>query len=211
MDKYFNELNNALFSLLTKDEILKNSMWGENSQFIRINNSKIRQTGIVKDLSYSMTLISNKRQVSHSLTITGVLDVDKTKLENILNKLREDISQVPEDPFIVYPQSTKSSEEKHKGNLLPAKDAVKMLLPAMQGTDLTGLWASGRIYTGVANSIGQVHWFETETFSLDYSLITKDKKMVKDCFAGTHWNQLEYENYISLQSRKYYLWHQVYL
>ena len=32
-----------------------NNMWGENSQFIRINNSKIRQTGIVNDLSYSMT------------------------------------------------------------------------------------------------------------------------------------------------------------
>ena len=128
MDKYFNELNNTLFSLLTEDEILKNSMWGENSQFIRINNSKIRQTGIVNDLSYSMTLISNKRQVSHSLTITGVLDTDKAKLETILNKLREDITQVPEDPFIVYPESTKSSEEKHKGSLLHVEDAVKMVI-----------------------------------------------------------------------------------
>ena len=202
MDKYFNELNNTLFSLLTKEEILKNSMWGENSQFIRINNSKIRQTGIVKDLSYSMTLIANKRQVSHSLTITGVFDTDKIQLKSILNKLREDITQVPEDPFIVYPKSKKSSEEKHKGDLLPIEDAVKKLMPIIQGTDLTGLWASGLIYTGVANSTGQVHWFETETFSLDYSLITKDKKMVKDCFAGTHWNQSEYENYISSSKKK---------
>ena len=132
MDKYFNELNDSLFSLLAKYEVLKNNMWGENSQFIRINNSKIRQTGIVNDLSYSMTLISNKRQVSHSLTITGVLDTDKAKLETILNKLREDIIQVPEDPFIVYPKSTKSSEEKHKGDLLPSEDAIKMLLPIMQ-------------------------------------------------------------------------------
>ena len=30
--------------------------------------------------------------------------------------LREDITQVPEDPFIVYPKSKKSSEEKHKGD-----------------------------------------------------------------------------------------------
>ena len=202
MDKYFNELNNTLFSLLTKDEVLKNGMWGENSQFIRINNSKIRQTGIVKDLSYSMALISNKKQVSHSLTITGILNTDKSKLESILNKLREDIVQVPEDPFIVYPKSIKSSEEKHNGNLLPFEDAIKMLMPAMQGTDLTGLWASGLIYTGVANSLGQTHWFETETFSLDYSLITKDKKMVKDYFAGTHWNQLNYEDYISSSKKK---------
>ena len=51
-NEYFNELNDSLFSLLAKDEVLKNNMWGENSQFIRINNSKIRQTGIVIDLSY---------------------------------------------------------------------------------------------------------------------------------------------------------------
>ena len=202
MDKYFNTLNSTLFCLLTEDEILKNSMWGENSQFIRINNSKIRQTGIVKDLSYSMTLIANKRQVSHSLTITGILDTDKKQLESILNKLRKDITQVPEDPFIVYPKSDKCSEEKHKGDLLPIEDAVQKLMPIMDGTDLTGLWASGLIYTGVANSKGQIHWFETETFSLDYSLITKDKKMVKDCFAGTHWNQSKYENYISSSKKK---------
>ena len=51
-NQYFNDLNNFLFSLLTSDEILKTGMWGENSQFIRLNNSKVRQTGIVNDLSY---------------------------------------------------------------------------------------------------------------------------------------------------------------
>ena len=66
----------------------------------------------------------------------------------------------------------------------------------MQGVDLTGIWASGSIYTGAANSLGQNHWFETETFSLDYSLITSNQRMVKDCFAGTIWNQDEYEKYI---------------
>ncbi len=42
MNNYFNKLNDKLFSALNNDEILKTSMWGENSQFIRVNNSKIR-------------------------------------------------------------------------------------------------------------------------------------------------------------------------
>ena len=197
MNEYFDKLNTSLFSLLNSGEILKTGMWGENSQFIRINNAKVRQTGIVSDLSYSLTLISNKRQTSYSLTITGVFETDKNKLIVRLNKLRQDITQIPEDPFIVYPQSDESSEEKFKGNLLSPNDAIDVLMPPIQGIDLTGLWASGIIYTGVANSKGQKHWFETESFSLDYSLITKDKKMVKDCFAGTHWNQKNYEAYIS--------------
>ena len=87
------------------------------------------------------------------------------------------------------------------------KESINQLMPCMQGVDLTGLWASGIIYTGVANSLGQEHWFETETFSLDYSLITEDKKMVKDCFAGTHWNQKKYEDYISSSKKKLELMH----
>ena len=202
MNKYFDKINDLIYSKLSNDEIAKTSMWGENSQFIRINNSKVRQTGIVKDLSYKMTLIYNERQVSASLTITGDYDVDKSTLLSQLDKLRKDVKMVLKDPYIVYPEATKSSKEKYSGELLPFNDAVNMLLPAMQGTDLSGLWASGLIYYGVANSIGQSHWFETETYSLDYSLITKDKKMVKDYFAGTHWDQSQYESYIASSKKK---------
>ena len=49
MNDYFNELNNFLFSLLSDNEIIKVGLCGESSQYIRFNNSKIRQTGIVAD------------------------------------------------------------------------------------------------------------------------------------------------------------------
>ena len=197
MNDYFNKLNDFLFSLLSDNEIIKVGLWGESSQFIRFNNSKIRQTGIVDDMSYSICLIHNKRQVAASSTITGNFSSDQLNISSILEALRNDIKQVPEDPFIVYPESMQSSKETNKGSLLSTKDAVDSLLPVMQGVDLTGIWASGLIYTGAANSLGQTHWFETETFSLDYSLITYvGQKMVKDCFAGTHWNQDQYEKYI---------------
>ena len=169
-------------------------MWGENSQFIRMNNSKVRQTGVIDDMSYSISLISNNRQTSTSQTITGDLITDKKRLTDVLDILRNNIKHIPEDPYIVYPIDGESSNEKHQGNLLSFDNAVNNLLPVMQGVDLTGIWASGSIYTGAANSLGQNHWFETETFSLDYSLITSNQRMVKDCFAGTIWNQDEYEN-----------------
>ena len=202
MDKYFNIINEYLFALLNKEEIIKTGMWGEKSQFIRLNNSKVRQTGIIDDMSYSIALIFNNRQVSCSTTLNGNIDYDKRHLENILQSLRDDILKVPEDPYIVYPTKGENSNEKNKGNLLDFGNAVSSLLPSTQGVDLAGIWASGSVYTGVANSLGQQHWFETETFSLDYSLITEDKKMVKDCFAGTHWNQDLYEKYINNSKHK---------
>ena len=202
MDKYFNELNDNLFDLLNEKEILKTSMWGENSQFIRLNNSKVRQTGIIDDLSFSLSLISNERQISCSTTLNGKYDFDMVHLSKILESLRSDIKKIPKDPYIVYPSSEINSNEKNPGSLLNPDKAIDSIMPSIQGVDLAGIWASGSIFTGVANSLGQRHWFETETFSLDYSLITKDKKMVKDCFAGTHWDQQQYEDYITLSKNK---------
>ncbi len=62
----------------------------------------------------------------------------------------------------------------------------------MDGVDLVGIWASGQIFRGNANSAGQKHWFETETFSLDYSIVTPDHKMVKGTYAGTAWDPVPY-------------------
>ena len=35
------------------------------------------------------------------------------------------------------------------------------------------------MYRGNSNSLGQEHWFETESFSLDYSLVATNHQMVK--------------------------------
>ena len=202
MDKYYSILNNYIFSHLNKDETLVTNISGENSQFIRFNNSKVRQTGLIDDMSFTMTLISRNRRTSISMTLTANEQKDKILISNYLNKLRSNIKSLPEDPFIVMPTLSDSSKEINKGKLLDYKDSVNHLLPIMQGVDLTGIWASGKIFSGNANSLGLEHWFETETYGLDYSLITPTKKMVKDCYAGTIWEQNQYENFIEESKNK---------
>ena len=202
MNKYYTKLNNFLFSIMNKNEIIITNIIGENSQFIRFNNSKVRQTGLIDDMSFSMILIYNNRKTSISMTLTGMKEKDKLIISSYLEKLRNNISSMPEDPFIVMPKLSDSSKEVYSGALLDNKKSVDNLLPVMQGVDLTGIWASGRIFSGNANSLGLEHWFETETYGLDYSLITPSKKMVKACYAGTKWNQDEYENFIVGSKKK---------
>ena len=62
MSMYFTKLNDFLFSVLDKQEVLITNIIGENSQFIRFNNSKVRQTGLVDDMNFSMTLLCNNRK-----------------------------------------------------------------------------------------------------------------------------------------------------
>ena len=194
MEQLFNKLSETLLNNLNVGEHLKVAIGGENSQFVRFSQSKVRQSGLVDDASLSIVLINNERTCRGSFTLTGNITADEETAMEELNRLRDEVGTLPKDPFVVMPDDTGSSREEYSGSLMNHETAVSALSPAMQGVDLAGIWASGRIFTGNANSAGQKHWFATDTFSLDYSLITPDERMVKGTFAGSHWDQSEYEN-----------------
>jgi len=197
VEQSFNSLADKLINSLEPDEHLKISIDGEESQFIRFSQSKVRQVGLVDDASLYLNLIKNNRNCSGSFTITGDIESNENLAIAELNRLREEVISLPKDPFIVLPQDTGSSSENRKGNLISDADMVSALSPAMATVDLAGIWASGKIFTGNANSAGQKHWFSTKTFSLDYSLITPDEKMVKATYAGSIWNQDKYETFMA--------------
>ena len=194
MEKLFNHITDKLINSLSHNEQIKLNINGENSQFIRFSQSKVRQSGLVDDATLSIYLIKENRTCDCSFTLTGNLNYDTEKAIEELKKLKEEINTLPIDPFVVLPIDTGSSRENHIGNLLRPEHVVDALCPAMQNVDLAGIWASGKIFAGNANSAGQKHWFATDTFSLDYSLITPDERMVKNTFAGSQWDQKKYED-----------------
>ena len=202
MENIFNIISENVFTLLNKEEYLTLSFSSESTQFIRFSQSKIRQTGLVDDATLELELIHNNRTCGESFTLSGDTDADIQSATDILSNLRMEIVQLPEDPYIVIPENNGSSRDIHTGNLLSVESAADALTPSMQGVDLAGIFASGKIYKGNANSLGQKHWFSTETFSLDYSLITDDEKMVKATFAGSEWNQSDYESFMGKSIKK---------
>jgi len=202
MEQIFNKISEQLYSELKSDEYLTLSLGGENSQFIRINNAKVRQTGLVNNADLVFDLVQNNRNTKSSITLTGDYNTDIKQASKELERLRVEIVQLPEDPFIVLPENAGSTKESKTAKGLAPEDAVDALLPAMNGVDLVGIWASGKIFSGNSNSLGQRHWFDTETFSLDFSLVNKDHKMVKGTFAGSDWDQKAYEEYISEAKKK---------
>ena len=202
MEQIFNKISAKLYSGLKKDENLTLSLHGENSQFLRVNNAKVRQTGLVNNADLAFDFIYNNRNCQGQITLSGDYENDYQRASEELNRLRAEIVQLPEDPFVVLPENTGSTRESKSANGLKADQAVDALLPAMAGADLVGIWSSGRIFSGSSNSVGQKHWFETDTYSLDFSLVNKDHKMVKGTFAGSDWDQSKYEAYIMDAKKK---------
>ena len=75
MEKLFNQLSEALLNNLNPGEHLKVIIGGENSQFVRFSQSKVRKSGLVDDASLSIVLIKDERTCSGSFTLTGNISI----------------------------------------------------------------------------------------------------------------------------------------
>ena len=199
---HFERVAEDLFGRLGEGEHLSLSLSGEDSQFIRVNGARVRQTGQVSDARLSMELIHDERRCSGSLTLSGDGSEDAILAREELQRLREEVRQLPRDPYIVMPVGGLRSDSRHAGQLPELERAADVLLPAMQGADLTGIYAGGRIWRGQANSAGSRHGFVSDSFSMDYSLLDPEERMVKGTYAGSEWDDEAWSDHVAQSARQ---------
>jgi predicted Zn-dependent protease len=183
----------ALTQNLHADEQFTLRLRGEVSQFTRFNHAKVRQTGIIRDGSLQLKLISQQRSSSIEFPFTGDSEIDLAQAQAALAGLRLEVPQLPIDPYLVLPTGNAASHEVHAGELLPDAQVVSSLLPGVNNLDFTGLYAAGMVIRGYADSSGQKHWFAAESYTLDYSLFTSTGQAVKGTLAGSHWDNIAYQ------------------
>lgn len=188
----FDRLVAALMEQLTPQEALKLSLVGEQSQFVRFNGAKVRQSGWVNDGELTLSLMVDQRNGYYAMPFTGDWDTDWPQAEQALAELRQEVPDLPIDPYLVLPSGQSTSQESHQGDLLPIESTADAILPEVAGLDFTGIYAGGSLLRAYADSAGQKHWFATDSFSLDYSLFTPDGQAVKGTFAGNQWDQAAY-------------------
>jgi len=187
----FYKLAKRLFDGLHLNEYLSLGIAAEASDFVRFNHSRVRQTGSVEETSITLTyLLETKdglRKATSCRTITLNPDSDLKALQTSLDDLRKITASLPTDPFAERPFEGVSSTIHSKGQLLRPDELGEMILKPLQGLDVAGLYAGGRILRGMIHNLGLSHWFETETFSFDFSLFDESQRAVKELYAGNSW------------------------
>lgn len=183
----FESLTAGLFARLTGDEVLLCSFSGEVSDFVRLNGGRVRQAGNVTQSGLELQLIVGQRHASGSMTLTGGPD-DAARLASLLDDLRARVPHLPEDPHLLYATDVLNTERVAASRLPDAADGVEAALGLSEGLDLVGIWASGAIHSGFANSLGQRNWFTAHSFHLDWSLYARADKAVKCGYAGSEWD-----------------------
>lgn len=186
------DLAEFFMSQLKPGEHLSLEVMGENSQFLRFNHARVRQTGTVEDGSMTLKYSCHDRTAESTIPFTGDRHRDQKVAVDVLELLRQETPQLPVDPYVVLPKNYGSSHEIYDGQLLPEDQVVEALLTEAADLDLTGIYSAGMIFRGHYNSAGQRHWFATTTFCFDYSLFTATGKAVKATLAGSQWQPERY-------------------
>ena len=191
MIDYFNQLADTLMSNLTGHEFLTLSLAGERSDFVRLNNNKIRQAGNVTQMAVSLDLIEGKRHAAASCDLSGDIEGDISLLNGILRRLREQRALLSEDPHINYATDVNNTLQIAESSIPSTEDALDQIVTEGTGLDLVGIWANGEMYRGFANSAGQRNWHNSTNFNFDWSIYHSTDKAIKLDYAGTQWNAKE--------------------
>lgn len=193
LEQSFNQLVDEIRNQLKPDEQFTLTLDSEQSQFTRFNHAKVRQTGTVSDGNLQLVLMHNQRSSYREFPFTGDFESDRQTAKSAIETLREEVAQLPKNPFLVVPAGSNTSREVHTGQLLAPEEVVSTVLPVVSDLDFTGIYAAGSVIRAYADSQGQKHWFATDSYSLDYSLFTTDGQAVKGTFAGSEWDSSAYK------------------
>jgi predicted Zn-dependent protease len=188
METYFNELTSLLDRSLAPGEIYTCGFDAETSDFVRMNRGKIRQPGSVSQRYLRLHLIRGQRHAEHCFSLAGDLTRDRDRIAAAFTWLRETVSELPEDPHLSYATEVASSRSVKNRPLPAAEEIVAGVLDSASGLDLVGIHASGPVYRGFANSLGQRNWHEATSFNLQWSLYHRADKAVKTIYSGAEWS-----------------------
>lgn len=195
--QHFETLTDFFFEELLPEEQAALSYSAEDTYFLRMNHAKVRQNGFVQQAHLSATFYKAHKTYTFTQGLSGVLEQDKEIVAQALENARCTTALLPDDPYQSIPTAQDRSVTVYEGSLLPQNQIETSLLAPASDLDFTGLLAQGTVCRGAANTAGARHWFQTATFTLDYSIWLENGRAVKGLYAGREWKQREYEQKIA--------------
>ncbi len=168
------------------------SYQAERTSFTRFNGGKIRQSGTVWQADLGIKLWNGAKTFQVQLALSGDAAADDERVAEAMGQARALMRLLPDDPYQAVPEAAGSSDARYSGTLIPEGEIPARVLGPAAGMDFTGLYTQGLVCRAAANSSGARHWFQTETFLVDYSAWLPNGRAVKSSYAGRDWSDSDY-------------------
>ncbi|AVE05887.1 Zn-dependent protease [Pseudomonas palleroniana] len=164
----------------------------EASEFVRFNHAQVRQAGQVQQASLNLKLINDGRHADLGITLSGEPALDRQRLAEGLQQLRETLPLLPRDPYLLLNHNAWQSHNEQARPLPELAQVLEAIGQAADGVDLVGFYAAGPISRGFASSDGAFGWHRANSFNFDFSLFHANGEAVKASYAGHTWNSEEF-------------------
>lgn len=204
MKEIFEKLASDLLNNISPPEYWTLELSAEDTQFLRLTEARFRQSGTVSDRVATLTLVldlpEGRKTSSRSLTLSRSFEENLAELRHQMSQVRQETSTLPVDPYATLPVADQESSIIQHGELPRPQDTVELLrepLTTPTPVDLTGIFTSGTVIRAHANNRGTRHWYQTDSFFLDYSLYTPEQKAVKNLYAGKDWSSSDYRRLVT--------------
>ncbi|WP_314385996.1 metallopeptidase TldD-related protein [Pseudomonas brenneri] len=184
----FKDLVEWLKQTITDGEQFHLGYAAESSEFVRLNHARVRQAGQVQQASVNLKLIHDGRHADLGITLAGAPELDRQRLAEGLQQLRETLPLLPQDPYLLLNHNAWKSQNEQARPLPDLDQVLAEISQAAQGVDLVGFYAAGPISRGFASSSGAFGWHQANSFNFDFSLFHANGEAVKASYAGDAWD-----------------------
>jgi predicted Zn-dependent protease len=195
MRDYFDQLAQAVCTSTLGLDRVSLYLAAESADFIRFNRAAVRQATHVEQRYGTVTVVAGARSAQSTVTLSGDVAADADLLLAERETLAEQLPFVPEDSYLLLPDTVVNSERTEHGDLPSAAQVIDAVAKHAEGFDLVGFYAGGPMVRGFADSRGQRNWHSVESFHFDWCLYSAygqaRDKAVKTAYAGTHWQDDE--------------------
>lgn len=189
---HFESVSGRALAELLPGEHAAISYIAERSSYMRFNNGKIRQSGNVEQAELGIKLWKGAKSYAIQLGLSGDAAIDDERVSEAIGRGRALMPLLPDDPYQAIPESAETSDARYDGKLIPQEEIPARVLGPTEGLDFTGLFSQGLMCRAAANSAGARHWFQTQTFLVDYSAWLANGRAVKSSYAGRDWSDSQY-------------------
>jgi predicted Zn-dependent protease len=185
---HFTSLADAIERLQQGGETTLSSFAGEQSDFIRFNAGKVRQSGTVSQGKLTLRLIDGARQAYSTLTVCGDLQQDIDEVSAALAMLRQALRDAADDPHLLVDTSAWQRTTRRSGKLPDPHGLSRIVGECARGLDFVGFYAGGTIVRGFASTHGSRGWYEVDNFNFSWSLYDPSGRAIKTTYAGDDWS-----------------------
>jgi len=199
---YFEALAEALCGTAPGEERVSLQLAAESSSFIRFNRGAVRQATHVDQAMATLALVRGRRHAEVRVALGGQADTDIDRLRSELDALRALLPELPDDPYLLLPDTAARSERHDSGELPDEAAVVQAVARVAGGLDFVGFYAGGPVVRAFADSLGSRHWHQVQTFHFDWCLYHAADKAVKTAYAGSHWSEDEFARRVADGARQ---------